>query len=45
MKVFSNDDKGEFISIKLRIFCEEKSITFKYKALYMHKENGLVKKR
>lgn len=42
MKVLRADGGGEFISIKLRMFCEKKGIAIKYTAPYVHKENGLA---
>ena len=44
MKAYCADVAGEFISIKLRTFCEKRGIIFKYIALYIHKENGLAKR-
>ena len=43
-KAFCTDGEREFIFIKLRTFCEKKSITFKYAAPYMHEENGLTER-
>lgn len=37
------DGGGELISIKLKMFCQDKGITIKYAAPYMHKENGIAK--
>ena len=36
------DGEGEFISIKLCLFCEKRGIVIKYAAPYMHEENGLA---
>ena len=44
MKALCADSKGEFLSIKLRTFCEKKGITLKYEVSYMHEENGLAEK-
>lgn len=44
VKALCADGGGEFISIKLRSFCEKKSIALKYAALYMYEENGLAKR-
>lgn len=38
------DGGGEFISLKLKAFCEEKGISIKYAAPYMHEENGLAER-
>lgn len=35
---------GEFISIKLRVFCKKRGIALKYAAPYMHKENSLAER-
>ena len=45
MKVLCTDDEEEFISIKLKIFYKKRNITFKYVVLYIHKENGLIKRK
>lgn len=37
------NDKGELISIKLKIFCQDKEINIKYMVLYMYKKNKMVK--
>lgn len=44
MKALHADGGGEFISIKLRTFCEKKGISIKYAAPYMHEENGLAER-
>ena len=38
------DGGGEFISTKLRLFCEKRGIAIKYAAPYMHEENGLAER-
>lgn len=43
MKIVREDDAGKFILIKLRSFCNEKSIAIKYKAPYVYKKNGWIK--
>lgn len=43
MKILQADGWGEFISIKLKSFCEKRGIVIKYATLYVHKENGLPK--
>lgn len=44
IKCFRADGGGEFISAKLKDFCEKKGITIKYAAPYMHEENGLAER-
>ena len=44
LKTLRADEEGEFISIKLRVFCEKRRIALKYEAQYMHKENGLAER-
>ena len=44
IKALWADGGGEFISVKLCIFCEKRGITIKYAASYVHKENGLAKR-
>ena len=44
MKVLRADGGGEFISAKLRTFCERRGIAIKYAAPYMHEENGLAER-
>lgn len=44
MKTLYADGGGEFISIKLRVFCEKRAIALKYTISYMLEENGFVKK-
>lgn len=45
MKVFCANGEGEFISAKLKDFCNKKKITIKYATLYMPKENGVAEWR
>lgn len=42
MKMLRADGGGEFISTKLRLFCEKRGIAIKYAAPYVHEENGLA---
>ena len=44
MKILRADDRGEFISHKLRRFWEKRGISIKHTALYMYKENRLAKR-
>ena len=44
MKTICANREKEFISIKLRDFCNKKGIILKYATLYMHKENGIAKR-
>ncbi len=44
MKTLCADGGGEFISAKLKDFCDKKGITIKYAAPYMHEENGLAER-
>lgn len=44
MKVLRADGGGEFISKKLRLFCEKRGIAIKYAAPYVHEENGLAER-
>lgn len=44
MKVLRADGGGEFISAKLKDFCDKKGITIKYAAPYMHEENGIAER-
>lgn len=44
MKVLRADGGGEFISVKLRLFCEKQGIAIKYAAPYVHEENGLAER-
>lgn len=44
IKTFYADRGGEFISIKLKGFCNKKSIALKYPVPYMHEENGLAER-
>lgn len=44
MKALRADGSGEFISAKLKDFCEKKGITIKYAAPYMHEENGIAER-
>lgn len=45
MKILCINERREFLSIKLGIFDKKKSIALKYVAFYIHKKNGLAKKR
>ncbi len=44
MKTLRIDRGREFISIKLKGFCDKKSIALKYATPYRHEENGLAEK-
>ena len=44
MKMLRADGGGEFISTKLRLFCEKRGIGIKYAAPYVHEENGLAER-
>lgn len=44
MKALRADGGGEFISAKLKDFCDKKGITIKYAAPYMHEENGIAER-
>lgn len=44
MKALRADGGGEFISVKLRSFCEKRGIEIKYAAPYVHEENGLAER-
>ncbi len=44
MKLLRADGGGEFISKKLRSFCEKRGIAIRYAAPYVHKENGLAER-
>ncbi len=44
MNLLRADDGGEFISKKLRSFCEKRGIAIRYAAPYVHKENGLAER-
>ena len=44
MKALRADGGGEFISTKLKDFCEKKGITIKYAAPYMYEENGVAER-
>lgn len=44
MKILRADGGREFISIKLRLFCEKRGIVIKYLIPYVHEENGLVER-
>ena len=44
MKILRADGGGEFISHKLRTFCEKRGILIKYAAPYVHEENGLAER-
>lgn len=45
IKVLQADDGREFISTKLKSFCKKRGIVIRYAALYIHKKNGLAKRR
>lgn len=42
MEMLKTDSSGEFILIKLQLFCEKRDIGIKYATPYMHEENGLA---
>ncbi len=44
MKILLADSGGEFISIKLRLFCEKRDIIIRYTASYIHEENRLAER-
>lgn len=44
MKVFRTDNGEEFISVKLKDFCNKKRIIIKYTVPYIHKENGIAER-
>ena len=44
MKILRADGGGEFISHKLRTFCEKKGISIKHAAPYVHKKNRLAER-
>ncbi len=44
MKLLRADGGGEFISKKLRSFCEKQGIVIRYAAPYVHEENGLTER-
>lgn len=44
IKTFYADRGGEFISIKLKGFCDKKSIALKYGVPYIYEENGLAER-
>ena len=44
MKILKADGGGEFISHKLRTFCEKRGISIKHAAPYVHEENGLAER-
>lgn len=44
MKILYANEGGEFISIKLKGFCNKKKISLKYVVSYMHEKNDLAKK-
>lgn len=45
MKTLYVNGRGEFISIKLKTFYNEKNINLKYIIPYIYKENSFVGKR
>ena len=44
MKIPRADSVGEFILVKLRLFCEKRGSTIRYAALYIHEENRLAER-
>lgn len=44
MKILRADGGGEFISVKLRLFCRKRGIAIRYAAPYVHEENGLAER-
>lgn len=44
MKALRADGGGEFISAKLKDFCNKRGITIRYAASYMHEENGITER-
>lgn len=44
MKALRADGGGEFISNKLKEFCEGRGINIKYATPYLHEENGLAER-
>lgn len=44
MKALRADGGGEFISTKLKEFCEKQGINIKYATPYLHEENGLAER-
>ena len=44
MKALRADGGGEFISTKLKEFCETQGINIKYATPYLHEENGLAER-
>ncbi len=44
MKILRVDGGEEFISVKLRLFCEKRGITIRYAAPYIHEGNGLAER-
>lgn len=44
MKALRADGGGEFISTKLKDFCDKRGIAIKYAAPYMHEENGVAER-
>ena len=43
MKALCTNGRGEFISTKLKNFCDKKGIAIKYITLYMHQKNKVAK--
>lgn len=44
MKVLRADGGGEFISVKLGLYCEKQGIAIRYTAPYVHEENGMAER-
>lgn len=44
MKTLRADGGGEFISVRLRLFCKKRGIAIRYAAPYVHEENGLAER-
>ena len=44
MKILREDGGEEFISVKLRLFCEKRGITIRYATPYIHEENRLAER-
>ncbi len=43
MKVLWADGGGEFISVKLRLYCEKRGIAIRYAAAYVYEKNRIAK--
>lgn len=44
MKALRADGGGEFIAATLKELCDQRGITIKYAAPYLHEENGLAER-